>query len=290
MGRSFGRKDMNFKKFNEQIPSPDRNAISQAKAKLDSSAKPIGSLGLLEEALASIAGVLATSDFSLEKKSLLLLIADNGVLAQGVAQTPAEVTLAMAKVIASGRSAACLMANQAKIDVCPVDMGMFREAERPEILNRRIAAGTRDITLGPAMSRAEALHAIEIGIELAHQKKEEGYQLLLTGEMGIGNTTSATATACALLGLDVACATGRGAGLSDEGLLRKREVISRALKKNAPDPKDALGVLSKLGGFDLAGLCGVFLGGAFYRIPVLIDGFPSSVAALVAQRLCPAAS
>jgi nicotinate-nucleotide--dimethylbenzimidazole phosphoribosyltransferase len=143
---------------------------------------------------------------------------------------------------------------------------------------------------GAAMTRQQAIQAIQAGIELVRDLRGQGYQILATGEMGIGNTTTASAIAAVLLGQPVAAVTGRGAGLSDEGLAHKRAIIEQAIAVNTPDPADALDVLHKLGGFDIAGLCGVFLGGALYRIPVLVDGLISSVSALVAQRLCPAAS
>ena len=158
------------------------------------------------------------------------------------------------------------------------------------VLDCRIAPGTADFTLGPAMSRAEAVEAIGRGIRLVQEQKKAGVGLLATGEMGIGNTTTSSAVAAVLLGQPVEGMTGRGAGLSDEGLARKIDAIHRGIAKNQPDSADALDVLAKLGGFDIAGLCGVFLGGALEGVPVLADGFISCVAALCAVRLCPAAA
>jgi nicotinate-nucleotide--dimethylbenzimidazole phosphoribosyltransferase len=157
------------------------------------------------------------------------------------------------------------------------------------LLNRRVAAGTADISEGPAMSRAQALQAVETGIQLAADAKADGCKILLTGEMGIGNTTTSAAMAAVLLGADPAQVTGRGAGLSSEGLRRKTAVVRRAIEVNRPDAADPLGVLAALGGFDIAGLCGVFIGGAAHRLPVLCDGLISTVAALCAVRLFPAA-
>ena len=181
------------------------------------------------------------------------------------------------------------MARTAHCDVLPVDMGMAGEPV-PGVRNCRIAAGTMDFTAGPAMSRAEAVQAIGEGITLARELAEDGYRLIATGEMGIGNTTTSSAVAAVLLGQPVELMTGRGAGLSDEGLARKVDAICRGILKNEPDPEDPLDVLSKLGGFDIAGLCGIFLGGALAGVPVLADGFISGVAALCAVRLCPAAA
>ena len=176
-----------------------------------------------------------------------------------------------------------------RCEVVPVDMGMAGDSV-PGVVNCRIAAGTQDFTQGPAMTRAEAIDAIAAGIALVRAQKAQGVQLLATGEMGIGNTTTSSAVAAVLLGQPIETMTGRGAGLSDEGLARKIDAIRRGIAVNTPDAADPLDVLAKLGGFDLAGLCGVFLGGALEGIPVLMDGFISGVAALCAVRLCPAAA
>ena len=181
------------------------------------------------------------------------------------------------------------MAQAAHCDVLPVDMGISG-APVPGVLDHRIAAGTADLTKGPAMTRAEAVDAIGRGIALTRQLAAEGYGLVATGEMGIGNTTTSSAVAAVLLAQPVQTMTGRGAGLSDAGLARKVDAIRRGIACNNPDSDDALDVLSKLGGFDIAGLCGMFLGGALAGVPVLMDGFISGVAALCAVRLCPAAA
>ena len=195
----------------------------------------------------------------------------------------------MAENLAMRRTSVCQMARTAHCDVLPVDMGMAGEPV-PGVRSCRIAAGTADFTQGPAMSRAEAVQAVGEGIALARELAEDGYRLIATGEMGIGNTTTSSAVAAVLLGQPVELMTGRGAGLSDEGLARKVDAICRGILCNEPDPEDILDVLAKLGGFDIAGLCGVFLGGALAGVPVLADGFISGVAALCAVRLCPAAA
>ena len=181
------------------------------------------------------------------------------------------------------------MAAAAHCAVVPVDMGI---AGTPVagVINCRVALGTADFTQGPAMSRAQAVQAIACGIELVQAQKRQGVQMLATGEMGIGNTTTSSAVASVLLGRPVQEMTGRGAGLSDEGLRRKIDAIRRGIVVNRPDAADPLGVLAALGGFDIAGLCGVFLGGALENVPILMDGFISGVAALCAVRLCPAAA
>ncbi|MEN6595013.1 MAG: nicotinate-nucleotide--dimethylbenzimidazole phosphoribosyltransferase [Clostridiaceae bacterium] len=277
---------MNLQERNNQIHPLSETAIRATKARWDSIAKPVGSLGQLEELTIRIAGIQG-GEPNIDKRAVLVLCADNGVCRQGVASTPAEITAVMAGFIAQKRSSVCVMACCANADVIPVDMGMLRVLEEKNLLDRRLASGTADMTQGPAMTRAQAEQAIETGIELVRSCKEQGYRILATGEMGIGNTTTSSAVASILLARDPFEMTGRGAGLSDEGLERKISAIRRAIEVNKPDPEDALDVLSKLGGFDLAGLCGVFLGGALYRVPVLIDGFISAVAALIAVRLCP---
>ena len=180
------------------------------------------------------------------------------------------------------------MAAAARCDVVPVDIGMAGEKVEG-VLDRRIADGTADFTQGPAMTREQALSAIETGMALVRDAREAGFSLLATGEMGIGNTTTSSAVAAVLLGEPVERMTGRGAGLSDAGLGRKLDAIRRGISRNCPNAADALDVLGKLGGLDIAGLCGVFLGGARYRVPIVMDGFISGVAALCAVRLCPKA-
>ena len=278
---------MDFKKLNSLVAPLCEESMRAARAKWDSVAKPLGSLGRFEEMVTRIAGIYGTPDARVDKKGVLVLCGDNGVLAQGVAMTPGEVTVIMAKFIADGRSSVCRMAETAGADVITVDMGMFSRVNAGNIIDRRVSGGTNDFTTGAAMTREQALQAINTGMELVKNCSERGYKILATGEMGIGNTTTSTAIATVLLGLDPEEATGRGVGLSDEGLARKISAVKTAVRVNLPDKNDALDVLHKLGGFDIAGLTGVFIGGAVYRIPIIIDGFISSVSALSAVKLCP---
>jgi nicotinate-nucleotide--dimethylbenzimidazole phosphoribosyltransferase len=274
-------------KLNADIAAPDEAAMNAAQARWDAIAKPLGSLGLLEDAVVRIAGLTGSADVSLHKRAVLVLCADNGVVAEGVTQTGQDITALVAGNIAAGDASVCRMSAVAGADVIPVDMGMVYRAR--SVMDRRIAAGPHNMAEGPAMSRAQAETALTTGIELVREYKSLGYRIFATGEMGIGNTTTSSAVAAVLLGLPIRDVTGRGAGLSDDGLIRKIRAIERAVAVNAPDPSDALDVLHKLGGFDIAGLAGVFLGGALYRVPVLVDGFISAVSALVAARLCPQA-
>lgn len=277
---------MNFKELNQQMQTADPAAASEAKARWDGIAKPLNGLGRFESEIIRIASLTGTADVRLDKRAVVVLCADNGVVEEGVTQTDASVTSIMAREIALGHSSVCRMAAAAGADVFSVDIGVKEKVEGP--IPRSVAPGTMNIAKGPAMTREQALTAIETGIRLVKELKDRGYQILVTGEMGIGNTTTTAAVSSVLLNLPIETVTGRGAGLSDEGLLRKQSAIRRAVACNAPDPRDPLDVLIKLGGFDIAGMTGMYLGGALYRVPVVIDGVISAVSALIAARLCPA--
>ena len=270
-----------------RIAGPDEGARRQAQRRWDSIAKPLGSLGLLETAVTRIAALKGSADVHLKGRRLLVFCADNGVVARGVSQCGSEVTAHVAAALAEGRSTVSPMARQAGCGVIPVDVGMLDFPGHPGVLNRRVRNGTGDISGGPAMTRAECLCAMEVGAELAETAAREGVDVLLLGEMGIGNTTSSGAVCAALLDLTPEVVTGRGAGLSDAGLARKRAAVESALSVNAPDRNDAVDVLQKVGGLDLAAMCGAFLGAAAARLPVIIDGYICAVAALCAVRLCP---
>ena len=270
---------------NLPIPPIDEDAAASARARWDAIAKPLGSLGMLEDAIVQIAALTGDSQVCVRPCCVAVLCADNGVVAQGVAQSDPKVSALIAGSVAQGKSSVCRMAAASNIECVAVDMGLFEQADAPKMLDRRIAAGTRDFTLGPAMTREQTLQAIRSGADLVGELAKRGYRLVATGEMGIGNTTTSTAIACAFTGMEPALLVGRGAGLSDEGLARKVDAIRRALEVNDPNPDDPLDVLAKLGGFDIAGMCGMFLGGAVHRIPVVIDGFISTVAAYCAMRL-----
>lgn len=280
---------MELKQLLNAIGPADEAARMEARRRWNACAKPLGSLGLLETAVEDIAALTGDARVDLSSRAVLVFCGDNGVVAQGVTQSPSSVTAVVTENLAAGRTSVCRMADAANCRVVPVDMGVLDFPETPGVLNRRVGNGTGDISQGRAMTREQAERAILHGIELVGQMKEEGVRLLATGEMGIGNTTTSSAVACALLGQPVSTMTGRGAGLSDQGLVRKVNAITRALEVNKPDPDDAVDVIAKVGGFDIAGICGAFLGGALYGVPVLIDGFISATAALCALRLCPQA-
>ncbi len=268
------------------VTAADEEAKKACKRRWDSIAKPLNSLGKLEYYLIKIAGMTGTSAISLEKKALVVMCADNGVVEEGVTQTGQEVTAIVSENFLKEQATASIMCRETGTDIFPVDIGIATDTN---IINKKIAYGTRNMTKGPAMTREEAEKAIMTGIEMVGELKEKGYKIIATGEMGIGNTTTSSAVVSVLTGLPVENVTGRGAGLSTEGLGRKINAISRAIKINRPDPEDGIDVLSKVGGFDLAGLAGVFLGGAVHKVPVVIDGFISAAAALAAVRICPEA-
>lgn len=269
------------------IAGPDEAAAARAHDRWNQIAKPIGSLGILEGYVERIAALTGDEHVDVSRRCVAVLCADNGVVAQGVSQSGADVTMVIAHQVARGMSSVCRMGAPFGIDCIPVDMGMFGRVSDERVLDRRIAAGTNDISRGPAMTRDQALRAIRTGVELVGDLARQGYRLVATGEMGIGNTTTSTAMACAFLGADPAELTGPGAGLPREGVRHKAEVIRRALAVNEPDANDPLDVLAKLGGFDIAGMCGVFLGGAVHRVPIVIDGVISTIAAYCAWRLRP---
>lgn len=268
----------------------DSLAAQRAQERWDSIAKPLGSLGLLEDIVVRIAGLTGDPAYRIDKRVVLVCCADNGVVRQGVTQNGSEITLTLARALARAGITVCTMAALARADVVGIDMGMAEDPCLPQLVNARIAAGTADISEGPAMTPVQALAAIDHGRAAVRRCKEQGYKILATGELGIGNTTTSSAVAAVLLNRRPEEVTGCGAGLSREGVLRKIAVIERAIAVNRPDPADPLGVLAALGGFDIAGLAGIFLGAAEERVPVLVDGFISSVAALVAARLRPEAA
>ena len=270
-----------------KIGPADRVSMGEAAARWKTVGKPLFSLGKLEDAVIRIAGMRKKSIYSLEKKGLVAICADNGVVAEGVTQTGQEVTAIVAENFTKSETSVCLMAQVAGVDSFPVDMGMIRDVPgvtRPEY---KVAYGTENMAEGPAMTREQAVQAIRNGIRIVEELSAKGYDILATGEMGIGNTTTSSAVVSVLLDRDVREVTGRGAGLSSEGLERKIQVIRRAVERNCPDPSDPIDVLAKVGGLDIAGLAGVFLGGALFHIPVVIDGFISSAAALCAVRMAP---
>lgn len=264
----------------------DTSAMEAARLRQERLAKPPGSLGRLEELSIQLAGITGKVCSRVEKTHLLVFAADNGVVAEGVSSAPQSVTLQQTVNLTRAKTGASVLARYFGSGITVCDVGVNAEIPERAVLNRKIAWGTGNIVHGPAMTRAQAEEAVGIGGELAMNTPGDA---LGVGEMGIGNTTTSSCILAVLLGLPVDQVTGRGGGITDEAFERKKEVIARAIALNAPDPGDPLDVLAKVGGFDLAAMCGAFLGAAASRRPVVIDGFISVVAALCAVRLCPEA-
>jgi len=270
-----------------KIKGLNEELMNKAQKRLDSLTKPLGSLGRLEYIARRIVGITGEMFPKVDNKAVIIMCSDNGVVEEGVSQTSKDVTSSVTRNFMKGITGINVLSRHAGSSIVVVDIGVDDDLNVDGILNRKIRKGTWNIAKGPAMTREEAVKAIEVGIETVRELKEKGVNLLGTGEMGIGNTTTSSAVAAVLTGGEVEGLVGRGAGLSTEGLKNKINVVKRAIKINNPDPKDPVDVLAKLGGFDIAGLAGCFIGAAVYRVPILIDGFISSVAALIAVRIKP---
>jgi len=264
----------------------DEPAMAAARARLDSLTKPPGSLGRLERLAVQIAGITANPRPRLNDPVVVVMAADHGVAAEGVSAYPATVTAQMVHNFAHGGAAINVLARRAGARVVVVDVGVAADLPRDlPILHRKVALGTANFAHGPAMTRAQAYAAIEVGLDLA---TNEAADVICLGEMGIGNTTAASTMLAAFTGLPAAEVTGRGTGIDDATWSHKVAVIERALQTNQPDASDPMDVLTRVGGLEIAGLVGVALGAAARRVPVLVDGFIATVAALVAAELCPA--
>ena len=276
---------------NIKIEMPDPKLKAEAKKKWDALAKPIDGLGSFEDTVCRIAGIVGNVDFDLTEKGLIIMCADNGIVAEGVSQTGKEVTYEVAALMGQKKSSVGIMLKDYPAHILTVDIGID-SADTPEgVLDRKVAKGTKNFLHEPAMTGDEALKAIETGMACVKDLKDKSISIIATGEMGIGNTTTSSALLSALTRLEPAKCTGRGAGLSDEGLSRKIEVIEKALAFHFPEGcKDAFDALCRVGGLDIVGLTGVFIGGAVYKVPIVIDGFISMVAALIANRLVPGCS
>jgi nicotinate-nucleotide--dimethylbenzimidazole phosphoribosyltransferase len=268
----------------------DEAAAQAARAREDELTKPQGSLGRLETLASQIAGITGTPRPRLRHRAIVVMAADHGVAAEHVSAYPQQVTLEMVRNFLRGGAAINVLARAASARVVVVDMGVIEPLPaHPALVVRRVAAGTQNMMRGPAMTRKQAMQAIEAGIEVLYAEADRGLDIVATGDMGIGNTTAASAIVAVLTGRAVAAVTGRGTGIDDAALAAKVAVVQTALRVNQPNAADPLDVISKVGGFEIAGLAGVALAAAARRIPVLVDGFISGAAALVAVSLCPGA-
>ena len=261
---------------------------SQGQAKLDRLTKPVGSLGRLEELAILYVGILEDLSPSLPKSMVLTLAADHGVTADGVSAYPSSVTAQMVQNFLSGGAAINVLARQVGAEVRIVDLGVASDISHfPGLLVRKVGWGTKNFFYGPAMSREEARQSVETGIALVREAYGEGIRLVAPGDMGIGNTTSSAAITAVMTGQPVSQVTGKGTGIDDAARARKVSLIERALEINHPHPDDAVDVLAKVGGFEIGGMVGVILGGAACHIPVVLDGFISGAAALLAVAMAP---
>lgn len=307
--------------FEIRVELPEDEVYHRVCDNWDAIAKPIDGLGDFEKLVAKIGAIKGADRFPVSPKAHLIMCADNGVVSEGVSQTDQSVTALVTGLMGEHASSigkmALALGENSRPDFFVYDVGIASEECFPNVINEKIAKGTGNIAVEPAMREEECLQAIAVGICAVKDVKEKGYELISTGEMGIGNTTTSTAVLAALTGIPVREITGRGAGLTDAGLQKKLQVIERALachgfavrengsitekmgksetthdthgEKEAVTKEQALEILQKLGGFDIAALAGVFIGGAIYRVPVIIDGVISAVAALTAERLLPGA-
>lgn len=274
----------------ERVGPLDTAAMAAARERHERLTKPPGSLGRLEELAIRLAGATGQALPSLARKAVIVMAADHGVAAEGVSAYPAEVTPQMVLNFLNGGAAINVLARQAGARVVVVDLGVAAPLPaHPDLISRPIAPGTRNIAVGPAMSRAEARLCLETGIAVLEDQRAIGLDLVGTGDMGIGNTTSSSAIVAAFTGARPADVTGLGTGITSDQLRHKILVVERALRVNRPDPADPIDVLTKVGGFEIGALAGVILGAAAARCPVVVDGFISGAAALIATELCPAA-
>ena len=262
----------------------DRGTMTAAEVYQARLAKPPGSLGRLEELSIQLAGITGRVHNALNKKQLLVFAADNGVVAEGVSSAPQSVTKQQTINLMRGKTGAAVLAKHFGCGLTVCDVGVNADIYESTVLNRKIAYGTQNICTGPAMTREQTLQAILTGAEIARTVDAD---VIGAGEMGIGNTTTSSAVLAVLLGTDVEAVTGRGGGITEESFRKKKAVIRTVIEVNRPDRDDVVGVLSKVGGFDLAAMCGAFLGAAAARRPAVIDGLISAAAALCAVRLCP---
>lgn len=279
-----------MKLLNETLSSisgSNKNLEALAKNFIDNLSKPIGSLGILEDIVIKLYGMKEEPIKKINKKSIVIICGDNGVVDEKVSACPQEVTAIVTENFTRGTTGVCALSRYYGSDLTIVDLGVKKDLNLPKVINKKIRYGTRNMMIESAMTREETIKAIESGIEVTKDLVSNGYDLLGTGEMGIGNTSTSAAVLSVLLDVDSEMVVGMGSGLTREQYNHKKSVIKRSIEVNKPNKDDIIDVLSKVGGFDIAGLCGAFLGAASMKIPIVIDGFISSVAALCAYRLNP---
>ena len=279
---------MSIEQLIKKIEPLDERAMNLARRRQNQLTKPQGSLGRLESISIQIAGIMGTASPRLDKKLALVMAGDHGVVEEGVSAYPQDVTAQMVANIINGGAAVSVLAKQCGARVLVVDMGIKLDIKPDNnLVIKKIASGTGNIAHGPAMTREQAVEAIQTGAEIVSQEIENGMDVLATGEMGIGNTTPSAAIAAVLTNTIPEYVAGRGTGISDIGLQKKINAIHNAVIINNPDPKDGIDILSKIGGFEIAGLAGAIIATAAYRKPIIIDGFISTAAAMIAVTMAP---
>ena len=270
-----------------QIIKPDDEAEKRVKARLDNIAKPLDSLGVFEDVLCKIGAIKRDDNIYLSKRALVVMCSDNGVVEEGVSQSDSSVTLSVVKNMSKRKSSVMVMCDKTGIDTYVVDVGVDTDEEVPGIINKKIQRGTKNFTLEEAMTDEDTIKAIKVGISMVEDLAKDKYDIILTGEMGIGNTTTSSAICASILKLPATDVTGKGAGLDSIGLIKKTLVIDDAIEKYNLYKANAFDILKTLGGYDIAALTGICIGGAKYHIPVVLDGAITMAAALVASRLVP---
>lgn len=271
------------------IEKIDYEKIEEAKNKLNQLLKPQGSLGKLETIAQKLAGITKKTDSTISEKTIIVMASDNGVTEEKISSFPKNVSALVAETMVKNISGVAVLAKHAGANLQVVDIGLDTDENINGVINRKIRKSTSNIAIGPAMTKEEAVKAIEVGIEITNQVIDEGVNLLGTGEVGIGNTTTSSAILHALTDESLENLVGRGAGLTDDGLENKKRIVEQAVKVNHAKEADVLDILSTVGGFDIAGLVGCYLAAASRRIPIVIDGFISGTAAVVAYKLKPEA-
>lgn len=273
--------------ISRNIYSLDKTSVLQAKKRLDRLIKPIGSLGKMEGICMQLAGIYEEKEFDTSKKVIIAFAGDHGVYEEGVAPDPQNLTVLQFPNFTKGICGVGVISKFVGADVVAVDVGIDCDEKLEGVLDYKIRKGTSNMAKGPAMSREEAIRSLEIGIEVSEECIKKDYKVIGIGEMGIGNTTPSTAIISVIANCDPQEVTGIGAGLKKEKLKHKAEVIKKAIKRNNPDPTDGIDILAKVGGFEIGAMAGVILGCSANRIPVVIDGFISYAAALIAYKINP---
>ncbi len=270
------------------IPQPDQTIAKLAWQRQNKLTKPTGSLGRLEELSVQIASIQGTVTPDVSRKAVVVMAGDHGVTREGVSAYPSDVTPQMVMNFLAGGAAINVLARQAGARVCVVDMGVAVDFPADaRVINAKVDHGTRNMAQGPAMTRQQAELCLSRGMDVANREIDRGLDLIATGDMGIGNTTPSSALAAVFTGEAVERVTGRGTGVDDKGLAAKITVIKKSIQVNQPDRRDPLDVLAKVGGFEIGGLAGLIVGAAARRVPVVVDGFISTAAALLAVELSP---